>query len=110
MNPVAETLTGWRLEEARDRQIESVLWLVNETTRRRVQNPVAAALADASTETTWIPALLIASSGAEVPVEVRATPLHAQADATRGGVLILRDMSELRRARQVQNRLAAIVQ
>jgi len=37
---VAERLTGWRADEARDRPCTDVVNVINETTRRPVDNPV----------------------------------------------------------------------
>ena len=40
INPVAESLTAWTLEEARGRPIGEVLSLVNEITREPIENPL----------------------------------------------------------------------
>ena len=41
LNPVAEQLTGWPLSEAQGKPLEAVLHLVNEYTRKPVDNPVS---------------------------------------------------------------------
>ena len=40
MNPVAEKLTGWTLEEAKGRPTPEVFRILNEHTRAPVENPV----------------------------------------------------------------------
>ncbi len=40
MNSVAQTLTGWNLEEARGKSMDLVFDIVNKETRRPVENPV----------------------------------------------------------------------
>lgn len=40
MNPVAENLTGWTLQEAKGTALTKVFYIVNEQTRETVENPV----------------------------------------------------------------------
>ena len=40
MNPVAEALTGWPLEDARGKPLTQVFHIINETTRQVCENPV----------------------------------------------------------------------
>jgi PAS domain S-box-containing protein len=44
MNDVAERLCGWSREQASGQPIDSVVWLVDEASRRRMDNPVMRAL------------------------------------------------------------------
>jgi len=41
INAVAESLTGWTIEQAQGRRLDEVFRIVNEATRRSVPNPVA---------------------------------------------------------------------
>jgi PAS domain S-box-containing protein len=109
MNPAAETLTGWRREDALGRAIEGVLWLVDEVTRRRIENPVAAALAHGIPKSAGERGLLIAPNGTEFPVDIRASAVQDEAGSVLGAVLVLHDVTELRRAGRTQNWLAAVV-
>lgn len=110
MNPVAEQLTGWRQDAVLGRPIESVVWLVEETTRRRVDNAIIRALTLGQTTTLDHRAVLISRDGSEAPVEATAAAIHDEAGAAVGAIMVLHDVTELRRARQVQSRLAAIVE
>src|SRR5262245_25022938 len=40
LNPVAETLTGWKNDDAKGKPLETVFHIVNEQTRQRGENPV----------------------------------------------------------------------
>ena len=44
LNPVAESLTGWKLEDAADTPLEEIFKIVNEDTRLTVENPATRAL------------------------------------------------------------------
>ena len=44
MNPVAENLTGWQQEDARAQPLETVFNIVNEQTRKAVENPAMRAI------------------------------------------------------------------
>ena len=43
-NPVAQTLTGWKQADAHGQPLEQVFAIINEETRRQVENPVAKVL------------------------------------------------------------------
>ena len=43
-NPVAQALTGWTQADAQGQPLEQVFAIVNEETRRQVENPVAKVL------------------------------------------------------------------
>ncbi len=109
MNPAAETLTGWRGGAAAGRPIDTVVWLVDEATRRRIENPVWAALGGKLEPQGGPHSLLISSEGNETPVDVTASPIDDDPSTVLGAVMVLHDVTERRRVGQVQSRLAAIV-
>ena len=110
VNPAAERLTGWRGPEAIGRPIESVMWLTDEASRRRVANPALTVLADtAATPSVTLRASLIAADAQAIPVDVTATALDDEHGTALGVVVVIRDVSELVRVGEVQSRLAAIV-
>ena len=109
MNPAAEALTGWRVADAAGRPIDSVVWLVDEATRRRIENPVRAALAGILQPHGGSRPLLISSEGNETPVDVTASLIGDDPSTVLGAVMVLHDVTERRRIGQVQSRWAAIV-
>src|ERR1700730_2062668 len=44
LNPVAESLMGWSLTQARDKPLELVFRIINEYTRQAVDNPIGKVL------------------------------------------------------------------
>jgi len=109
MNPVAEGLTGWKSSEAEGQPLETVFNIVNETTRRRVENPAVSALRDGQIVGLANHTLLIARNGAEYAIDDSASPVRNGAGVL-GVVLVFRDVTGLRAADDFRARLAAIVQ
>src|SRR5262249_15549408 len=54
-------------------------------------------------------ALLISSHGQESPIELTGAPIRDRAGAVLGAVGVLHDVTELRRGRQGQSRLGAVI-
>ena len=107
LNPVAESLTGWTLEEATDVPLDSIFKIVNEETRRTVENPAARALREGLVVGLANHTLLIAKDGTERPIDDSAAPIRNAKGDVVGVVLVFRDVTERRRQeRAVQDALA----
>jgi PAS domain S-box-containing protein len=65
MNPVAESVTGWKTGDARGRPLPEVFRIVNEETRAEVENPVKEVLRADAVVGLANHTLLIAKGGAE---------------------------------------------
>ncbi len=96
LNPVAESLTGWRNDEAVGRPLDEILHVVNETTRLPVDNPAAKAMTEGVVVSLESQALLIAKDGAERPIDDSAAPIRDEQGGVSGVVLIFRDVAERR--------------
>jgi PAS domain S-box-containing protein len=101
MNPVAETLTGWRQQDALGREVSDVFQLADEKTQQRVEGYVERALeagvvAAPSDDTR----LLLPKEGAPIPVGESVAPIRDDKGNVAGAVLIFQDASERRRLRQ----------
>jgi PAS domain S-box-containing protein len=94
MNDVAEDLTGWSRDEAVGRPLPEVSYIVNERTRRPVENPALRALRAGMVVGLANHTLLIARDGTERPIDDSAAPMRDEAGSTLGPVLIFRDVSE----------------
>lgn len=110
MNPVAESLTGWKATEARGLALETCFNIVNETTRRRVENPVLRVLRDGTVVGLANHTVLVGKSGLEYSIDDCAAPIHDGASEIGGVVLVFRDVSGSRALENFRARLAAIVQ
>jgi len=110
MNAVAETLTGWPQAEAVGRPLPDVFHIVNERTRRPVENPALRALREGAVVGLANHTVLIARDGTERPIDDSAAPMRGESGASIGAVLVFRDVTERQRAGEVGARLAAIVE
>ena len=107
LNPVAESLTGWTQEEAAGIPLERVFKIVNEETRRAVENPATRALREGLIVGLANHTLLVAKSGTERPIDDSAAPIRGAKGDVTGVVLVFRDVTERRRQeRKIQDALA----
>ncbi|MBV9959197.1 MAG: PAS domain S-box protein [Acidobacteria bacterium] len=98
MNAVAQALTGWTLDDARERELTEVLRLVNEQTRQPVESPVARVLRDGAAVGLVNHTLLLAKDGREIPINDSGAPIRDEEGKLNGVVLVFRDFSELKEA------------
>ena len=110
MNDVAERLTGYTETEARGVNIEKIVHIVNERTRAQVENPIRRVIEDGKIVGLANHTVLISKSGAEIPVDDSAAPIHASDGGISGVVLVFRDVSDRKKAFNTARRLAAIVE
>ncbi|MGA2709533.1 MAG: EAL domain-containing protein [Steroidobacteraceae bacterium] len=103
INPVAESLTGWRLEDTQGRPIEEVFRAFHEETCEPLENPLAVAIRRTRSIKSVRPMLLIRRDGNEIYVESTASPIRDGSGAVSGGVLVFHDVSE---ARELNRRLS----
>lgn len=96
LNPVAESLTGWSLAEARGRLLGEVMHLVDEVTQQPAQNPMALALQDNAIRSFTSDVELIRRDGSAVAIEDSAAPIHDRAGQVVGGVMVFHDVTMAR--------------
>jgi len=97
-NSVAQALTGWTQADIQGRPLEQVFVIVNEETRRQVENPIAKVLREGTVVGLANHTILIARHGAEVPIDDSAAPIHDAGGKIVGVVLVFRDIAERKRA------------
>jgi PAS domain S-box-containing protein len=97
MNPVAEHLTGWTSKEAFGRDCEEVFRIVNEKSRRQVENPVKRVLEQGAVVGLANHTLLISRDGVERPIDDSGAPIRNLEGRVVGVVLVFRDVAERRR-------------
>lgn len=104
MNRVAETLTGWPLDEARGKPLAEVFRIINQETRQTVENPVDKVRRLNKVVGLANHTILIAKSGQEIAIDDSGAPIFAPDGALAGIVLVFRDVTK---ARNTEARLTA---
>ncbi len=97
LNPVAEKLTEWSLEEAKGQPIRSVFRAIVEATREPAEDPVKLCLEQERIVTFVNQMVLISRSGQEYAIQDSAAPIRNRDGRILGVVLVFNDMTESRR-------------
>src|SRR5436190_1201674 len=103
INPVAEELTGWRLEDAMGRPVEEIFRAFHEETCEPLENPLSVSVRRMRPIKSVRPMLLIRRDGNELYVESTAAPIRDGTGHVAGGVLVFHDVSE---SRELNRRLS----
>ena len=96
LNPEAERLTGWSLDDARGEALPDVFRIVGETTRKPVKNPVDEVLRRNAVVGLANHTILIARDGSERAIDDSAAPIRVNGVLS-GVVLVFRDVTDRRR-------------
>jgi PAS domain S-box-containing protein len=100
LNPVAQSLTGWSLEEARGKSMDMVFDIVNAETRRPVENPVKKVFREGKIVGLADHTLLLSRGGREFHIEDSAAPILTDTGEGFGVVLVFRDITEQKQAEE----------
>jgi PAS domain S-box-containing protein len=104
VNPVAETLTGNSLAWAKGRDITEVFPIINEKSRKRVDDPVKKVMEQGAIVGLANHTALVRKDGAEIPIEDSAAPIRDDRGELIGVVLVFRDVSADRRTEELLRR------
>ncbi len=103
INPVAEELTGWKVDDASGRPIDEIFRGFHEETCEPLENPLAVAIRRSRSIKSVRPTLLIRRDGNELYIESTASPIRDGKGDVTGGVLVFHDVSE---SRELNRRLS----
>ncbi len=103
LNPVAEELTGWRLEDAMGRPLDDVFRVFHEETCEPLESPLTMAVRALRPVKSAGPVLFIRRDGNEIYIQSTASPIRDGLGAVTGGVLVFHDVSE---SRELNRRLS----
>ncbi|MFN5948775.1 MAG: PAS domain-containing protein, partial [Pirellulaceae bacterium] len=107
LNPVAQNLTGWSQDEAVGVPLVTVFNIINQDTRRTVENPATRALREGVIVGLANHTLLISKDGTERPIDDSAAPIRNESNEVAGVVLVFRDISErYEQERRIQDTLS----
>jgi PAS domain S-box-containing protein len=96
LNPTAETMTGWKLDEALGRPLHEVFNIVNEETRKGVESPVSKAIRMGAVVGLANHTVLIARDGRERAIDDSAAPVRDNEGNVVGVVMVFHDITERR--------------
>ncbi len=94
MNPVAEELMGWKLEEVRQKNLTEVFNIVNCETRKQVENPVTRVIREGVIVGLANHTVLISRDGKEVSIHDSAAPIRDDKGNIIGVILVFSDITE----------------
>ena len=94
MNNVAEQMTGWNQNNAAGRKLSEVFNIINEETRKAIENPVNTVLAEGRIVGLANHTILISKHGTEYNIADSAAPIRDIKSNIRGVVLVFQDVTE----------------
>ncbi|MEQ8205371.1 MAG: diguanylate cyclase, partial [Woeseia sp.] len=103
INPVAEELTGWKVDDASGRPVDEIFRGFHEETCEPLENPLAVSIRRNRPIKSVRPTLLIRRDGNELYIESTASPIRDGRGDVTGGVLVFHDVSE---SRELNRRLS----
>ena len=98
LNPVAEAMTGWKLDEAMGQPLEKVFNIINENSRKPALNPVTQVLRDGAVVGLANHTALIARDGTETAIDDSAAPIRDGTGKISGVVMVFHDVTKQRQA------------
>jgi PAS domain S-box-containing protein len=102
LNGVAESLTGWKQEEAVSRPLDEIFIITNEETGATVESPVTKALREGCVVGLSSHMTLTNRDGRQIPIDDSAAPIRDVNGNVIGVVLVFRDISQQRAAGRAQ--------
>jgi PAS domain S-box-containing protein len=97
MNAVAEKLTGWKQSDAETKSIEEVIQVSN-MAGEETENSVRKIIRDKNITRSVNQSLLLSRLGNSIPIDESAAPIKSATGEIIGIVLVIRDISETRKA------------
>jgi diguanylate cyclase (GGDEF)-like protein/PAS domain S-box-containing protein len=106
LNQVAETMTGWRLDEARGRPLAEIFRIIDGVTRLPAENPGQRAILENRVVGLAMNSILVRRDGFESAIEDSSAPIHDRDGQVCGSVIVFHDVSESRAMAQKMSHLA----
>jgi diguanylate cyclase (GGDEF)-like protein/PAS domain S-box-containing protein len=94
INPVAEQLTGWSLEEAMGQPLISIFPIIDASTRESMENPIEKVITTAEVVHLSNHTTLISKDGTEYQIADSAAPIRDENGNIQGMVLVFNDITE----------------
>jgi len=94
MNPVAENLTGWKLEDSKGKKLEEVFRIINPVNKTKLKDPVGVVLETGKMVSLSNQPVLIARDKSEYYLSCSASPIFNSENEITGVVLVFSDETE----------------
>lgn len=94
MNPVAENLTGWKLQDSKGKKLEEVFRIINPVTRMKLKDPVGVVLETGKMVSLSNHPALVARDKNEYYLSYSASPIFNTENEITGVVLVISDETE----------------
>jgi len=94
MNPIAEKLCGWRLQDALGKPLSDVFKIINADSRQFIEDPVIRVLEKGEIVGLANHTVLISANGTEYQISDSAAPIKNKNDEITGVVLVFSDVTE----------------
>lgn len=101
INHVAEQITGWKEEDAKEKPLNEVFKIQNETTKQQMESPVDKILKDGKIVGLANHTILISKNGDEIPIADSGAPIRDINGKIAGVVLVFRDQTKERHSQKV---------
>ncbi|HEY9862433.1 MAG TPA: response regulator, partial [Candidatus Obscuribacterales bacterium] len=99
MNPVAESLTGWKQAQALGQPAIAIFQTEDEAAQRALHQSISSVSEDGISLQTAVEINLKCGDGQNIPIEYSLTSLQNDQDLILGAVLVFRDLTEQLKAR-----------
>lgn len=96
INPRAETMTGWSLEEAMHRPVSQILQFFHEDTQIPIDDPFGPVLRDGTTVRLPSQIVLVRRDGHQLPIKDCITPIYHPGGELAGMVVVIQDVLDQR--------------
>lgn len=100
MNPVAQKLTGWSMEEGKWKSFDTIFTIINEYSREKVESPVQKVFETEEVIELANHTILISKDGSERAIEDTCAPIRDNFGKVIGAVLVFRDFSDKKEKRK----------
>ncbi|MGE5479769.1 MAG: PAS domain S-box protein [Chloroflexota bacterium] len=96
LNPVAQELTGWDEISALGKSIEDIFNIIDETTGRKIKNPIRTSLRSNEVSQLANHTVLVAKDGSKRIISDSAAPIRLSQSDLVGAVLVFRDITKIK--------------
>jgi PAS domain S-box-containing protein len=110
LNSAAQSLTGWKLEEARGKSMDLVFNIVHTESRRPIENLVEQVFRKGKADGLADHTLLLCKDGREFEIEYNSAPILAEGGAAFGVVIVFRDITGKNQAERETKRQKQLLQ